>query len=118
MRRATYAEYNLKVGKWAAMLASRYEYYRIRATYPDGKRPDFGGHLNDWVPSASVGFSIKPTMLLKAGYNLRIGRPDISYLSPYRVSYTPESVTYGNPDLTSERSHNLNLSRIARLVPS
>ena len=107
---AAYAEYNLKVGKWAAMLASRYEYYRIRATYPDGKRPDFGTHLNDWVPSASVGFSIKPTMLLKAGYNLRIGRPDISYLSPYRVSYTPESVTYGNPDLTSEQSHNLNLS--------
>lgn len=107
---AAYAEYNLKTGKWAAMLASRYEYYRIRATYPDGKRPDFGTHLNDWVPSASVGFSIKPTMLLKAGYNLRIGRPDISFLSPYRVSYTPEAVTYGNPDLTSERSHNLNLT--------
>lgn len=107
---AAYAEYNLKVGKWAAMLASRYEYYRIRATYPDGQRPDFGSHLSDWVPSASVGFSIKPTMLLKMGYNLRIGRPDISYLSPYRVSYTPETVTYGNPDLTSERSHNLNLT--------
>lgn len=107
---AAYAEYNLKTSKWAAMLASRYEYYRIRATYPDGKRPDFATHLNDWVPSASVGFSLKPTMLLKAGYNLRIGRPDISYLSPYRVNYTPETVTYGNPNLTSERSHNVNLT--------
>ena len=107
---AAYAEYNLKVNKWAAMVGQRYEYYHVRATYPDGKRDAFSTHLNDWVPSVSMGYSLKPTMLLKAGYNLRIGRPDISYLSPYRVSYTPEAVSYGNPNLTSERSHNFDLT--------
>lgn len=107
---AAYAEYNLKVNKWAAMVGQRYEYYHVRTTYPDGKRDAFSTHLNDWVPSVSVGYNLKPTMLLKAGYNLRIGRPDISYLSPYRVSYNPEAVSYGNPNLTSERSHNFDIT--------
>lgn len=107
---AAYTEYNLKVGNWAAMVGQRYEYYHIRATYPDGKRSAFSKQLNDWIPSVSVGYNIKPSMLIKAGYNMRIGRPDISFLSPYRVSYTPEMVSYGNPNLTSERGHNLNLT--------
>lgn len=107
---AAYAEYNLKTGNWAAMVGQRYEYYHVRATYPDGKRSAFSKQLNDWVPSVSVGYNLKPSMLIKAGYNMRIGRPDISFLSPYRVSYTPEIVSYGNPNLTSERGHNLNLT--------
>lgn len=107
---AAYAEYNLKIKKWAAMVGQRYEYYKVRATYPDGKHEGFSTHLSDWVPSMSVGFNLKPTMLLKVGYNMRIGRPDINSLTPYRTSYTPETVTYGNPNLTSERAHNLNFT--------
>ena len=107
---AAYMEYNLKQGNWSAMLGNRYEYYKVRVTYPDGKRDAFSTSLSDWVPSLTVGYSLKPTMLLKAGYNLRIGRPDISYLSPYRESNTPEAVSYGNPNLKSEKGHNLNLT--------
>ena len=107
---AAYMEYNLKQGNWSTMVGNRYEYYKVRATYPDGKQDAFSTSLSDWVPSLTVGYSLKPTMLLKAGYNLRISRPDISYLSPYRESHTPEAVKYGNPDLGSEKGHNLNLT--------
>lgn len=107
---AAYAEYNVKAGKWSAMVGERYEYYKVRVSYPDGHQAGFSTHLGDWVPSASVGFNLKPTLLLKAGYNLRIGRPSISYLTPYRTTYTPEMVEYGNPNLVSEKSHNLNFT--------
>lgn len=107
---AAYLQYNLKIKNWAAMVGYRYEYYHVRVTYPDGKSRPFGTHMDDWVPSVTLGYNLKPTMMLKAGYNLRIARPDISYLSPYQVSYSPEAVKYGNPNLKSEKGHNLNMT--------
>lgn len=107
---AAYAEYTYKLKNFSLMAGSRYEYYRVKVSYPDGKRPSFSSHFNDWVPSVSVGYSLKPTMMLKAGYNLRIGRPDITYLSPYVQQNTPEAITYGNPDMGSSKAHNLNLT--------
>lgn len=107
---AAYLQYNLKINNWAAMVGNRYEYYHVRVTYPDGKSRPFGTHMDDWVPSVTLGYNLKPTMMLKAGYNLRIARPDISYLSPYQVSYSPEAVKYGNPNLKSEKGHNLNMT--------
>ena len=107
---AAYLQYNLKIKNWAAMVGNRYEYYHVRVTYPDGKSRPFGTHMDDWVPSVTLGYNLKPTMMLKAGYNLRIARPDISYLSPYQVSYSPEAVKYGNPNLKSEKGHNLNMT--------
>ena len=107
---AAYVEYSLKTGAFSLMAGSRYEYYHVGVKYPDGKRPSFSSKMNDWVPSLSVGWNLAATTMVKAGYNLRIGRPDISYLSPYVVSYTPEYRSYGNPDLGSEKAHNLNLT--------
>lgn len=107
---AVYAEYTYKFKNLSLMAGSRYEYYRVKVSYPDGKRPSFSTHFNDWVPSLSVGYNLKPSMMLKAGYNLRIGRPDITYLSPYVQQTSPEAISYGNPDMGSTKAHNLNLS--------
>ena len=107
---AAYAEYNFKKDKWSLMAGSRYEYYHVRVGYPDGKRSPFSTEISDWVPSVSAGYSIKPTMMVKTGYNMRISRPSISYLSPYENHGSPESVSYGNPDMGSSREHNLNLT--------
>lgn len=107
---AAYAEYAFKTDKFSLMAGNRYEYYHVGVSYPDGSRPSFSTNMNDWVPSVSFGYSLKPTMMFRAGYNLRIGRPDISYLSPYVESFTPETCSYGNPELGSEKAHNLNLS--------
>lgn len=106
---AAYAEYAFKKEKWSLVAGSRYEYYRAKVTYPDGKRSAFSSDFSDWVPSLSVGYSFQPTMMLKAGYNLRIGRPDISYLSPYRDENAAGNITYGNPGLGSTKSHNINM---------
>lgn len=106
---AGYGEYTLKVGGFTTRAGLRYEWSRNHVSYPDGKRATFNTTFSDFVPSLNFAYSLKPTVMLKAGYNLRIGRPDISYLSPYVSRPTAESQTYGNPDLNSEKSHNFEL---------
>ena len=107
---AAYAEYVWSKNKWSIQAGSRYEYYHVKVSYPDGKRPAFTSKFSDWVPSLSAGFNLTDTQMLRAGYNLRISRPDISYLSPYVDRDTPEQESYGNPDLGSSKAHNLNLA--------
>lgn len=105
---AAYLEYTLKRGKWSFVAGNRYEYYRMKVSYPDGKREAFAPTMNNWVPSVTLGYALQPTMMLKAGYNLRISRPDISALSPYVAQDTPEAISYGNPNLESSKTHNIN----------
>lgn len=108
---AGYAEYIYKLQKFSLRAGLRFESSHIRVTYPG--RTDhtpFSTTLNDWVPSLNLGFNLSPTMLLRASYNTRIGRPDITYLSPYVDHSSPVSITYGSPELTSERAHNFELN--------
>lgn len=104
---AAYTEYGITCKQLSAKAGLRYEYYNIDVTYPDGKRPDFDKKLGDFVPSVSFGYNLTPTKMLKLGYNMRIGRPGINSLSPYVTHNTPENISYGNPNLTSEHAHNI-----------
>ncbi len=106
---AAYGEYNLKVGNFSARAGLRYEYSRYEVSYPDGKREGFSTDFNNLVPSVNFGYNFSPSMLLKASYNIRIGRPDISFLSPYVERTTAESQQYGNPNLDAETAHNFTL---------
>ena len=40
---------------------------------------------------------------------MRISRPGISYLNPYIDRSNPTVLSYGNPDLSIEKSHNVSL---------
>ncbi len=109
---ALYASYTGTYGSWNIRTGLRYEYthrgidYRIA---PAGYS-DFSNHYNDWVPNASVSYSWPTAQNLRAAYQMRISRPGISVLNPYRNTLTPGSVSYGNPDLRSEKSHNISLA--------
>ena len=41
---------------------------------------------------------------------MRLNRPGIWFLNPFRISATPNDVSYGNPDLSTEKSHSISLS--------
>ena len=113
---AAYSEYTLKAGDFTARAGLRYEFSHFRINYPDGRLPGFSNDFNDLVPSINLGYSLSQATMVKAGYNMRIGRPDISYLSPYVVRPTAESVSYGNPNLNSEKAHNFKVS-FSRMMP-
>lgn len=102
---ALYADYRVSFGKLSARAGLRYEYSHLSAKYRDGSQAPFGSDLNDFVPNASVAYNATPASSFKLAYNTTINRPGISYLNPARTE-TPNSVSYGNPDLGSSRIQN------------
>lgn len=114
---AAYAEYTLKVKDFTTRAGLRYEYSSVNVTYPRlysaqaaAERRPFSTSFSDLVPSLSVGYNLAQGKTLKASYNLRIGRPGISYLSPYVSHISPEVQSYGNPNLDAEHAHNFALT--------
>ena len=106
---AAYLSYILTAGKWAARAGLRYEFTRMKASYPDGSNADYHANLNDWVPSASLQYKISDGQTLKFSYNTSINRPGIGYLNPAIIS-TPTAVSFGNANLGSSRFQALQLS--------
>ena len=86
----------------------RYEFTRMKASYPDGSNADYHANLNDWVPSASLQYKISDGQTLKFSYNTSINRPGIGYLNPAIIS-TPTAVSFGNANLGSSRNQSYNL---------
>ena len=105
---AAYLSYIFTAGKWAARAGLRYEFTRMKASYPDGSNADYHANLNDWVPSASLQYKISDSQTLKVSYNTSINRPGIGYLNPAIIS-TPTAVSFGNANLGSSRNQKLQL---------
>lgn len=105
---AVYAQYTAAIRNVTLRGGLRYELSRLKAEYPDGSQQPFSKTLSDLVPSASLMWQINQVHSLTANYAARINRPGISYLNPER-SYTPTTLSYGNPDLSSAFSNSLKL---------
>ncbi len=105
---AAYAEYKYKVGGLTAAAGLRYETSRMKGSWPDGSQDDFSRRFNDLVPSVRTTWRFNDHHSLKLAYNVRLSRPGISYLNPFRRE-TPTSVSYGNPQLGTSKVHGFTL---------
>ncbi len=99
---ALYADYRANLAKWGFRAGLRYEYTHLNADYKSGDGTSFSSNLNDWAPNATISYKLSQTGTLKLSGSSSIRRPGIWYLNPTRYE-TPTSVSYGNPDLESER---------------
>lgn len=106
---AAYTSYTAKFGKFGYRAGVRYEYTHYGVSYPDGKGDGFNTNLNDFVPNAALHFSFRQNTL-RAAYQMRISRPSIYNLNPYRETGDIGTVSYGNPDLKSERLNQVTIS--------
>lgn len=106
---AAYAGYGMKTGKWSGRLGLRYEHTAQTVEYLLGRGEDFSKDFDDLVPSASVGLQLTPVSNLRLGYNMRISRPGIWFLNPYLDDSNPTYIEQGNPELTSEKTHRVEL---------
>lgn len=109
---AAYASYTGSYNKWSVRAGLRYEYTR-RGIHYRLKQPgysDFTNNLNDLVPNASVTYRFGSAQNVRAAYQMRISRPGIYILNPFRNTLTPGRVSYGNPDLKSAKNHIISLS--------
>lgn len=107
---AAYLGYGLKWKKLSGRLGVRYEHTIEDVKYLLGRGDDFRKNFDDVVPSASLGWKLTDLSNLRLGYNMRIYRPGIWYLNPYLNDSNPSSLSQGNPELDSEKSHAFDLS--------
>ena len=106
---AAYAEYDGHYGDFGLKAGLRYEHTWQNVEYRLGNTTDFDTNYGNLVPSASLSYMLAPTSNIGLTYNMRISRPGISYLNPYVDRTNPTVLSYGNPDLDVEKSHNIGL---------
>ena len=106
---AAYLGYGIKWKRLSGRLGLRYEHTIQDVKYLLGRGDDFRKDFDDIVPSASIGYRLTDTQNLRLGYNMRIYRPGIWYLNPYLDDSNPTSISQGNPNLVSEKSHSFSL---------
>ena len=106
---AGYTELEGKYGKFGAKAGMRYEYTWQDVEYELGNGENFKKRYGNWVPSASLSYKPLPFANVGLTYNMRISRPGISYLNPYVDRSSSTAISYGNPDLDVEKTHNIGL---------
>lgn len=79
---SAYAGYGFKYGKWSLNPGIRMEHTWQDVTYKQGEGKDFNYRVTDWVPSWTSAFRLDDRNLFRLAYNLRLRRPNISYLNP------------------------------------
>ena len=106
---AGYGEYEGKFGKFGTRAGIRYEHTFQSVEYLRGAQKDdkFNNNYGNFVPSLSFSYSPMAVANIGLNYNLRISRPGISFLNPYVDRSMNNAITYGNPDLDVEKSHNV-----------
>ena len=107
---AAYGDYKLKWKKMGAKVGVRYEHTFMDVEYDKMSEKNFNAGFDDIVPSMMFSYQLGQTKTLRATYNMRISRPGIWYLNPFRNTSNPTSISYGNPDLETEKSHSLGLA--------
>lgn len=107
---ALYTTYSHTLGKFTMKGGLRYEFTSQDVEYKKGNGEDFSLNYNNWVPNLTLSFAPDMSKNLTLSYNMRISRPGISVLNPYRNTQMIHSVSYGNPNLDVETSHNTQLT--------
>jgi outer membrane receptor protein involved in Fe transport len=107
---AAYAGYSMKHKKWGFKTGLRYEGTGLKVSYLRNDAMNFAADYSNFVPSATVTYMLKQGQTLRAGYNLRIQRPGITYLNPYVNANDTNYIRFGNPNLDAVKYHNFNLN--------
>jgi outer membrane receptor protein involved in Fe transport len=94
----------------SAKAGVRYEHTFSDVKYEKMAEKNFETGFDNLVPSFRLGYQLAPSKMLSFSYQMRIARPDISLLNPFRNTSNPTSVNYGNPDLDPAKSHRFGLT--------
>ena len=107
---ALYADYSLTLGKFGMKAGVRAEHTMQTISFTAPQEQRFNSSFTDIVPSASILWSPTPMESLQLTYNMRISRPGITYLNPFIQSIGTAEITYGDPDIVSEKNHTVSLN--------
>lgn len=107
---AAYATYAATFGKVALKAGLRYEHTWMGMDFLTGEGMNFRKNLDDVVPNAALTYMFGPATNLRLAYQMRISRPNLSQMNPFKFQIYQGEIRTGNPDLDSERYHNITLT--------
>ena len=107
---SAYLGYMVKFNKFGAKAGVRAEGTSLNAEFAKAPEENFKTNYFDVVPNATLTYQLDMSSQLRLGYNMRIQRPGIWYLNPYVNNADPQNISFGNPNLDSEKSNNINLN--------
>lgn len=107
---SAYLGYAMKFGKLGTKFGVRGEGTSLNVKYAYDPSMNFKTNYFDLVPNLTLSYQITQAQQFRVGYNMRIRRPGIRYLNPYVNDTDPLNISYGNPNLDSEKSHNIRLN--------
>ncbi len=107
---AVYAAWTGKFGSWIAKAGLRYEHAHLSSKFRTPGHEDFSQDLSDLVPNVMLSYTMPDYSSFNLAYQMRITRPGMEQLNPFRNQESPLSVSYGNPELISQKSNNVNLT--------
>jgi len=107
---SAYGGYNVKYKKIGFKAGLRMENTKLNVEFPLDDTKNFDNGYFTLVPSATISYQYKQAHNFRFGYNMRIQRPGIWFLNPYVNNTDPKNISFGNPNLDVEKSHNFNLN--------
>lgn len=115
---ALYLGWFYKANSLALKGGARVESALTQASYAVIEEVKFRNWLTDVVPYLNLSYNLTPMSSLKLAYTLRLQRPGISHLNPYVNDLDPKNISYGNPELTTEKTNGVELgyNRFSRSV--
>lgn len=107
---ALYSSYTHSFQKgYSLKLGARYEYTLSNAGFQNASPieiPSYGA----LIPSITLAKKWEKKGMLKLTYNRRLQRPSLYYVNPNRQAANPLNVWVGNPNLSPEFTHNIQLA--------
>lgn len=107
---ALYGSYTGKFDKVSLKAGLRYEHTYMGMDFLRGNQENFRRHLNDLVPNGAITYMFGMANNLRLAYQMRIRRPGLEELNPYKMTLNDLEVRTGNPALESEKYHNISLA--------
>ena len=107
---AAYAEYSGSFGKFIGKAGLRYEHTWVDVDYATNPSMNFSTDYPVLVPNLSLQYNVGMASNVSFSYNMRISRPGINYLNPYRDEINMNAVSYGNTAIEAEKSHRFQLA--------
>ncbi|OIN61010.1 TonB-dependent receptor domain-containing protein [Arsenicibacter rosenii] len=107
---SSYAAFRMRTeNKWGFNIGGRFELTSIDANFISTKTR-FADRYQNLLPNITVSKRLDDNRRFRANYSQRIQRPSIMFLNPY-VNYSdPKNIQQGNPYLSPELAHSVELS--------
>ncbi|MFI5133216.1 MAG: TonB-dependent receptor domain-containing protein [Chitinophagales bacterium] len=108
---ALYSEISFPISKSLdAKIGGRYERTQINSYYSNAQQQSPAHGYNTFVPSIFFMRKLNDNESIKLNYSKRIERPDYRDLNPFVNTTDPKNISAGNPYLSPEIGHRIELS--------